>query len=303
MKTKLLLLSLLSVLLIACNQDEPQISTSQQTTPTAKFSFSVNGLSVKFLNSSKNADTYSWDFGDGETSTGKEPTHVYSKAGAYKVTLTAKKGTKSNSTSLTVTLKEQATKANFTFKTEHPLKVVLTNTSTNATSFVWSFGDGTASTEKNPTHRYDGKGVYKVKLTAKNGTKEDVYSINVTIEEPTKCFLAGYEISKVPQQNEYYQIRFTDQYTITPTNFGTTSWMLLSNANMPVVYNFSSPKQITGYSEYWCSLWQSNNKNGNNASRVFRCNVTREQLFTKFPESLTNLDQTKAIIKMNFLWK
>ncbi len=46
-------------------------------------------LSVKFTNtSSGNVTSYSWNFGDGGTSTQQSPTHVYSVAGARTITLT-----------------------------------------------------------------------------------------------------------------------------------------------------------------------------------------------------------------------
>ena len=49
-----------------------------------------------------------------------------------------------------------------------PSTVVFNNTSTNATSYVWNFGDGGSSTQKNPTHIYLTKGDFTVTLTATN---------------------------------------------------------------------------------------------------------------------------------------
>lgn len=43
--------------------------------------------------------------------------------------------------------------------------VVFRNTSTNAFGYLWSFGDGTTSTEENPTHKYAATGNYTVTLT------------------------------------------------------------------------------------------------------------------------------------------
>ncbi|MBU1369505.1 MAG: PKD domain-containing protein [Bacteroidetes bacterium] len=60
--------------------------------PVASFQFEVssaNFLEVSFTNFSQNATIYSWNFGDGQTSTETSPTHVYESAGQYEVVLTA----------------------------------------------------------------------------------------------------------------------------------------------------------------------------------------------------------------------
>jgi PKD repeat protein len=57
--------------------------------PAAFFTFSPTGLTVQFTNSTTNATSYLWDFGDGNTSTQFEPIHNYSSGGTYEVTLTA----------------------------------------------------------------------------------------------------------------------------------------------------------------------------------------------------------------------
>ncbi len=54
---------------------------------------------VQTENKSENADEYFWDFGDGNTSSEESPEHEYSLSGKYTVTLTAKKGGKTNTSS------------------------------------------------------------------------------------------------------------------------------------------------------------------------------------------------------------
>ncbi|MFN0036380.1 MAG: PKD domain-containing protein [Saprospiraceae bacterium] len=57
--------------------------------PEAGFTFSLNGLTAMFHSTSMNADSYFWDFGNGQTSIEENPTHTYTAAGTYTVTLTA----------------------------------------------------------------------------------------------------------------------------------------------------------------------------------------------------------------------
>lgn len=69
------------MVLTSCTEDAPA--------PTAIFSTSVDGFDVTFTNSSKDASTYSWTFGDGSNSTEANPAHTYAANGDYDVTLTA----------------------------------------------------------------------------------------------------------------------------------------------------------------------------------------------------------------------
>jgi hypothetical protein len=69
-------------------------ATSTQTitvnpAPTATFSYSANGANVAFSNGSINATSYSWNFGDGQTSAAVNPSHTYTNNGSYTITLVA----------------------------------------------------------------------------------------------------------------------------------------------------------------------------------------------------------------------
>lgn len=63
---------------------------------------------IQFKNTSQSAETYVWDFGDGQTSEEASPTHRYTRSGEYTVTLRATKGTKTkeHQKSITVTAPE-----------------------------------------------------------------------------------------------------------------------------------------------------------------------------------------------------
>lgn len=87
---KILSLSLVAFVLIFANACK-----DETVTPKASFTYEVDGLKVTFTNTSKDATAYAWDFGDGGTSTDKDPVHTYAKDGAYTVKLTAKNGSES----------------------------------------------------------------------------------------------------------------------------------------------------------------------------------------------------------------
>ena len=78
-------LSLLTI--AACNDDEP---VDVIPDPVANFSFQVDNATgtVTFQNTSEDATSFSWNFGDGTTSDEIAPTKVY-ETGTYTVTLTA----------------------------------------------------------------------------------------------------------------------------------------------------------------------------------------------------------------------
>ncbi|MBC2707147.1 MAG: PKD domain-containing protein [ANME-2 cluster archaeon] len=67
-----------------------------------------------------------------------------------------------------------------------PLNVAFTDGSTNATSWLWDFGDGENSTQSNPIHAYNSVGTYSVTLTATNvnGTAIEVKDNYITTRLP-----------------------------------------------------------------------------------------------------------------------
>jgi PKD repeat protein len=79
-------------------------SCEKDPIPTAVFSTEIDGKTVSFINSSKDADAYAWEFGDGETSTEKDPTHTYAENGDYSAKLTATGPGGSNAMTQTVTI-------------------------------------------------------------------------------------------------------------------------------------------------------------------------------------------------------
>ncbi len=92
MRAMLLFGMIALVTLSACKKDEDDDPDPEVDAPIASFQFAVsetNFLEVVFTNFSQNATSYSWNFGDGNTSTEENPTHVYAETGEFVVVLTA----------------------------------------------------------------------------------------------------------------------------------------------------------------------------------------------------------------------
>ncbi|MGC3947545.1 MAG: PKD domain-containing protein [Chryseolinea sp.] len=90
----------LAVFLLACSDDD---DVSEFPT-SVELSYSVAGKQAAFAALSHSVDSYSWDFGDGQTSTEKDPVHVYASGGYYTVTVsvTGKTGTDQKTAQLAV---------------------------------------------------------------------------------------------------------------------------------------------------------------------------------------------------------
>ncbi|AKB51062.1 Cell surface protein [Methanosarcina barkeri str. Wiesmoor] len=155
----------------------PLVAVEAPVFPEANFSTNISSgpfpLTVQFTDTSQNAISLSWDFGDGNNSTAKNPVHIFYAVGTYTVNLTATNanGTKSKTADITVLDEEILPVANFTVnKTSgyYPLTVLFNDLSQNAISLSWDFGDGANSTEQNPVHTYSAAGTYTVRLTATN---------------------------------------------------------------------------------------------------------------------------------------
>jgi PKD repeat protein len=91
-------------LYIGCKEDTP----TPDPKPVASFQYTIDPqdfLKVTFTNFSQNATSYSWNFGDGNTSTTESPTHTYANPGPYTVVLTATNsaGSANRSESITIT--------------------------------------------------------------------------------------------------------------------------------------------------------------------------------------------------------
>jgi PKD repeat protein len=209
------------------------IGTSPTTPPIAAFNSNVtsgySSVSVQFEDTSTNTPTtWLWEFGDGETSTVQNPNHLYNRSignvtTMYNVSMSAGNVGGSdweNKTSyITVYPINSAFGANST-SGNFPKPVLFTDTSTNgtATSWNWSFGDGTFSELKNPVHTYTSAGSYSVTMNASTGYSFDVESKSSFITIGTSGSVAAFN-SNVTSGYPAFTVQFTDTSGNTPTSW------------------------------------------------------------------------------------
>ncbi|MDP2387136.1 MAG: PKD domain-containing protein, partial [Bacteroidota bacterium] len=135
-------------------------------------SFSDNSFSNA---SADPISSWNWDFGDGTYSSDSNPVHEFSDVGSYSVTLviTTDAGCTSNSSANPIVVNSNpsptagftvnATEFNLPFDALH-----CTNSSIDAVSYSWDFGDGNYSSETGPTHLYTTVDHFQIQLVATN---------------------------------------------------------------------------------------------------------------------------------------
>ena len=171
-------------------------------------------LAVSFTDATGGEVTsWSWDFGDGASSSERHPAHAYALPGAYTVSLTATGvgGSHTRTVAGAVNVSPPLS-ASFTVSNPGgiaPVTVAFTDTSTGGpTAWSWNFGDGTTSSLRNPTHRYDEGGTFRVVLTVSAGSEFSSAEAFVTISEPAPD--ARFSVSTTAGEAPL-SVRFTDR--------------------------------------------------------------------------------------------
>ena len=145
-----------------------------------------NFLEYTFTNTSSESTGLLWDFGDGNTSTEENPTHVYADAAEYTVTLEV-----TGESGLTGTLErgidiQAPVTVDCTWEVdpEDYRTVNFTDASIGAVELLWEFGDGFQFTGMSASHTYREDGIYTVTLTSTSATGlQDSKQFDVTISQ------------------------------------------------------------------------------------------------------------------------
>ena len=135
--------------------------------------------------------TYTWDFGDGTTASGLVATHNYAEEGTYTATFTARNKRSSDSRTMTVNAVRPIAAPSIITVTFDPtapdtqsnvmFSANVRGDDREVTGYAWDFGDGSRSTEANPSHTFANPGTYTVTLRVSNSAGSDTRTVTVTV--------------------------------------------------------------------------------------------------------------------------
>ncbi|MFB6258523.1 MAG: PKD domain-containing protein [Flavobacteriales bacterium] len=180
-----------------------------------------DSLEVSFQDqSSPSPNDWVWDFGDGDSSSLQDPTHIYSDTGSYTVTLiTSNSGGCSDTLTLNDTidihpLPQIGFTATDTSACSVPLSSSFSDTTSGAVAWSWEFGDGDSSSLQSPTHTYDSAGIYDVSLsvTDSNGCQNSVTDTGrIRIIEPVADFTVDTSSGCQPLTVNFTDLSFSNE--------------------------------------------------------------------------------------------
>jgi len=172
-------------------------------------------LKVEFTDLSiGEADSWLWDFGDGNTSDLQNPIHHYENPGDFEVSLTISNPNCDDSFTRPLTVKKDTTcQANFDYQQNSVLEPIIEFTNLSIGDdllYFWDFGDGGTSQETSPVHEFDALGIYDVKLKVVGQGCGDSLTKQIEVIGPAPCQA---DFSYSSQSPEALEISFINQST------------------------------------------------------------------------------------------
>jgi PKD repeat protein len=176
-------------------------NTSSNCLSTWSFTTSTDNTLRKIFTSTNTSLDYNylWTFGDNTTSDSRTPNHLYAQAGKYKVCLrvTKKDSSCTNMSCDSIVVSGGVVNpcnANWSLTTDsvNSLKkyfksAIITNTLSY--NYLWTFGDGTSSDSRIPTHVYSQAGKFRVclKVTKKDSSCSLTVCDSIKVSAATGC--------------------------------------------------------------------------------------------------------------------
>ncbi len=182
--TGLLLISSIG-LLQACSDKETEDTST-------KANFAVSGYdkpapsAITFFNSSTNATSYKWYFGDGATSTEFSPTHTYPAIGTYTMKLVATGPSGTDSVCKVLYLGDvQAGQSSFSYFINRcdgvPASASFVSLNPQSSNYAWDFGNGVTALDKSPLVVFASTGAYLVTFSSQVGGVRDTTILGITV--------------------------------------------------------------------------------------------------------------------------
>lgn len=148
---------------------------------------------VQFMGTASEADAWLWDFSGGASSTLQAPVHSFQDTGKFTVALTVTNNGCNETIRKENFIEVRPPIAKFTFEKNcvTPREYVFKDESIGAGTWTWTFGDGTTSTEQNPTHTFPEFGSFTVSLTVTNDTCSHTITKSVEVFQEPLSFEAN----------------------------------------------------------------------------------------------------------------
>ncbi|MEM1093561.1 MAG: PKD domain-containing protein [Bacteroidota bacterium] len=169
------------------------ISSVSATTSAITAGESVTFTAVTNDMDATDPTTYTWDFGDGNTGMGTTVTHTYTQPGTYTASFSATNcgGTVTETVAPAITVAE-APFIELISIAANPMNPEMGQTVNFTSNFrgtqpvtcLWEFGDGSTSTDCNPSHTYAQPGTYTAKLTITNEAGSRSRELTITVSPP-----------------------------------------------------------------------------------------------------------------------
>lgn len=234
----------------------PTVDFTVNNSHTCKIPFTANFNSTVTSNVPV---TYTWDFGNGSSSSVADPSYQYNAPGTYNVSLTVKDQNNCTATkTMSNAVKLEAFKVNVNFPTPvcTDKNVNVTTTSTYSPIFCnWDFGDGKTSTNTSPTTTYSTAGTYQVKMLATNNEGcRDSFAQNVVVNSsPVAAFSADQLKSCAP---------FTVNFTNTSTNATSYKWSISGSGGFFTTVTAAQPSVYLPQNGFYSVSLEAKSANG-----------------------------------------